>query len=55
MSAEVDPTGQAGTTTNAAASEAAIEATLVDARQSLGPAELDDLFPEARRRSARRS
>jgi uncharacterized hydrophobic protein (TIGR00271 family) len=45
MSAEVGPTGQAGTTTNAAASEAAIELTLVDARQSLGPAKLDDLFP----------
>ena len=49
MSAEVGPTGQAGTTTsmasNDATSEAAIEATLVDARQSLGPAKLDDLFP----------
>ena len=45
MSAEGDLAGQAETTTSDAASEAAIEATLVDARQSLGPAKLDDLFP----------
>jgi uncharacterized hydrophobic protein (TIGR00271 family) len=45
MSVEGDLAGQAATTTNAAASDAAIEATLVDARQSLGPAKLDDLFP----------
>jgi uncharacterized hydrophobic protein (TIGR00271 family) len=45
MSAEGDMAGQAATTTNAASDEA-IEATLVDARQSLGPAKLDDLFPD---------
>jgi uncharacterized hydrophobic protein (TIGR00271 family) len=49
MSAEGDLMGQAETTTDTAALEAAgdaaVEATLVDARQSLGPAKLDDLFP----------
>lgn len=43
MSAEGDLTGLAET--DEAASDAAIEATLIDARQSLGPAKLDDLFP----------
>ena len=45
MSAEGGPTGLAETITDEGARDAAIEATLVDARQSLGPAKLDDLFP----------
>ncbi len=45
MSAEVGPAGQAGPRRAPRPDEATIEATLVDARQSLGPAKLDDLFP----------